>query len=66
MNDEDDKIRLNGADLIRTMVDDWAGFSDGQDFEEFFSDIGGTDGIRPNVFYRIDAELTRIEEETND
>lgn len=54
----DDDLVMAGFELIETLVDDWR-LSDTQKFTDFFSEVSW---IEKDKFYRVDPEVTCIEE----
>lgn len=52
------ELIMSGADLLRTMIDDWVG-SD-VDLYTYFSNIYPS-RILPNSYYKTDAQLTYVE-----
>lgn len=63
--DEDDSIIYTGAELIRTAVDDWADFSEGDEkLMDWFPELAD---LLPKKKYKTDPQLMCIEEvEEND
>ena len=58
--DEDDSIIYTGAELIRTAVDDWADFSEGDEkLMDWFPELAD---LLPKKKYKTDPQLMCIEE----
>lgn len=54
----DDDLVMTGFELVQTMIDDWQ-LSDTQKFTNYFSQVGW---IEKDKLYRVDPEVTCIEE----
>jgi hypothetical protein len=59
-NVDTNELVYTGAELIRTAIDDWAGFSEGDEkLMDWFPELGM---LLPNKKYKTDRQLNNIEE----